>query len=345
MSNKTIAKRRSLAPCLDWRSVFFSLTLIAVFIVNIYLQQPSSASNYTKTYGNVALVSSVAFRSHVITTMSASCVLPVGSRVSALDHLALRRIFSWPWLVGEGLEIGALQQPFSLPAGVHAQYVDSKTIEQLRAAYPELANVPLVSPDIVDRVETLGTIANASFDFVIASHVIEHAESPILAIVNMLRVVRTGGVVVLVAPMKCETFDRHRNLTLFSHMFAEYTNPAVVMANHHQHFREFVWSIQLAELNAAITVRSTERGANAEEAADLGLAAAAEAAASNLITIDEARAQKLNADEYAIHFHTFDQVSFLDFLTRLAGIDGVPRFAVREYAAHKYESLVVLQKI
>lgn len=335
-------------------SIRFSMLGLATFLFLLVLGTIYNSFIGSMVSGRVRGYSLVLHERHIDPSPSGSsafrsssadpCVLPVGSLVSALEHLSLRRSFSWPWLSGEGVEIGALQQPFALPPGAHARYVDSKTIEQLRAAYPELANVELVSPDIVDRVETLASIGDGSFDFCIASHVIEHAESPILALSNMLRVVRKGGVVVLVAPMKCDTFDRHRNLTSFSHMLTEFSHPEAVVANHHQHFREFVWSRQLAELSADVKERSLASGATSQKGEALGIAAAAAAAASNTVTVDEERAKALDLAAYAIHFHTFDQASFLDFLAQLGDVKGVPRFEIREYVAHKYETLVVLQK-
>ena len=272
----------------------------------------------------------------------------MGSRVSWQEHLSMRKAFVWPYLDAEGLsglEIGALQQPFAVPETVHVRYVDSKTLAELRASYPELASVSLVAPDIVDHVETLETVPSASVDFVLASHVIEHAEQPILAIENMLRVTREGGVVVLVAPMKCETFDRPRPLTSLTHLLDEYRDATVVRANHMEHHREFMWASQLNAVSSAAAAAASADGASVEDAAATGANAAALAAATT--AVDEGGAGDLSAAHYAIHYHTFDQASFLELLTRLAeGVEGFAQsFVVKEYVAHKYEAIVVLQKV
>jgi len=213
-----------------------------------------------------------------------------------------------------GLEIGALQQPFSVPPGTTVRYVDSTTVEELRKKYPELASVPLVSPDIIDRAETLGTIADASQDFVLASHVLEHMDETILAVRNMLRVLRVGGVLVLVCPMKCETFDRHRVVTSWAHLLAEYLEPSLVATHRLEHFREAAWGSM---------------------------------AVSDVTAVDMAQvnttADVLNNASYSIHFHTWTQSSFADFLRNLQEVMGLS-FVVEEYVAHKYKTLVVLSK-
>ncbi|MBI2900065.1 MAG: class I SAM-dependent methyltransferase [Planctomycetes bacterium] len=76
-------------------------------------------------------------------------------------------------------------------------------VEQCGAAMP----VDIVAPG--DALP----VADASQDFVISSHVIEHFFDPIKAILEWLRVVRPGGYVFIIAPHKDRTFDRERPRT------------------------------------------------------------------------------------------------------------------------------------
>ena len=46
--------------------------------------------------------------------------------------------------------------------GLDVKYVDSRSLEDLRAHYPELRDHHLISPDIIDEAETLATIADGS---------------------------------------------------------------------------------------------------------------------------------------------------------------------------------------
>jgi SAM-dependent methyltransferase len=244
--------------------------------------------------------------------------LPRGSLANTAprSYLDVRKQFTWAWLDGgkAGIEIGALQQPFQVPPGSKVRYVDSWTLEELRRKYPELASAPLVVPDIIDKAETLATIADSSQDFVLASHVLEHMENAILAVRNMLRVLRVGGVLVLVVPMKCEIFDRHRIVTSWDHFLAEYNDETLVAENRREHYREWAW----------------------------GTAANADAGAVNMAEVDT-RAAELDKSGYSVHFHTWDHMTFFHFLHNLQDLTGFA-FVVEEFVAHKYETLVVLSK-
>ena len=118
-------------------------------------------------------------------------------------------------LSGEGLELGALNRPLPVHSGMKVQYVDQFPKDKLREMYPELENTEVVEPDILDDAETLATVENGKYDFVIAAHVIEHMKNPIQAIENWLRVVKKGGKVYLVIPDKRASFDKMRVRTSF----------------------------------------------------------------------------------------------------------------------------------
>ena len=128
-----------------------------------------------------------------------------------LDRAALGKVY----LKGEGLEIGGLDQPLKVPAGVRVRYVDFQTSNDLEKFNPG-ASVP--EPDIVDDGATLQSVADSSQDFVIACHLIEHMEDPIGAMKNWLRVLKRGGIIFLAFPDKRFTFDAPRPVTPFAHL-------------------------------------------------------------------------------------------------------------------------------
>ncbi len=80
------------------------------------------------------------------------------------------------YIQGNGIEIGALHNPLRVPPGVKVAYVDRLSVQDLRKHYPELNDKELVNVDIIDDGEKLSTIADASTDFVIANHFIEHTQ-------------------------------------------------------------------------------------------------------------------------------------------------------------------------
>jgi SAM-dependent methyltransferase len=68
----------------------------------------------------------------------------------------------------------------------------------------------------------LSAIADGAYDFVLASHVLEHSANPIRALNEWLRVLTESGVLVLVLPHKEGSFDHRRPVTTLAHMIEDY---------------------------------------------------------------------------------------------------------------------------
>ena len=68
----------------------------------------------------------------------------------------------------------------------------------------------------------LTRIENERYDFVISAHVIEHIANPLKAILEWKRVLRRGGVILLVCPHKETTFDHRRPITPLDHLIEDY---------------------------------------------------------------------------------------------------------------------------
>ena len=91
--------------------------------------------------------------------------------------------------------------------------------------FPELGETPgFPEPDVVANldVDRLSRLPDAGQDFVIASHVLEHLANPLAMLVDIHRVLRTGGLLVLLIPDRHKTFDRERSPTPLSHLIDEY---------------------------------------------------------------------------------------------------------------------------
>ena len=139
-----------------------------------------------------------------------------------MDLYAKRREIASQYLKGEGIEVGPLNAPLEVPAGVKVHYIDRMSVAELRTHYPELAGVNLIDVDIIDDGETLAGTQDNSWDFVIANHMIEHCQNPIGALENFLRVVKPEGIVYMGVPDKRHTFDRDRPLTSLDHLIRDY---------------------------------------------------------------------------------------------------------------------------
>lgn len=79
---------------------------------------------------------------------------------------------------------------------------------------------------IINDATDLTAVQDASYDFVFASHVLEHIANPIKALLEWKRAIIPGGYIILILPNKEFTFDHKRNITPFSTILAQYEKGA-----------------------------------------------------------------------------------------------------------------------
>jgi SAM-dependent methyltransferase len=65
-------------------------------------------------------------------------------------------------------------------------------------------------------------VADGNYDFVLASHVLEHVANPLRALSEWKRVVRVGGTILCILPHKRRTFDHKREFTSLEHIEEDY---------------------------------------------------------------------------------------------------------------------------
>ena len=215
----------------------------------------------------------------------------------------LARIF----LRGEGIEVGALNWPLPLPRGARARHVDVAPAEVLAARFPEHAGSAF-RVDHVAPVETLDGIADASQDFAVANHVLEHSEDPIRAFASLLRVLKPGGVLFFALPDGRVTFDRHRPNTPFEHLLRDYhEGPEWSRLDHYREFLRLVHGIE-----------------DDEEI--------------------ERRAGEMAAARADLHFHVWDPFAMLEMIARLRGELGFP-IELEAVSRTGIEAIFVLRKV
>jgi SAM-dependent methyltransferase len=229
-----------------------------------------------------------------------------GSVREALHLLPLRTELSYRYLLGSGIEIGALQNPLSLRPDTHVRYADRLNLAQARAHYPELKDHLLVDPIVICEADKLSPIADGSIDFVIANHVLEHMRDPLGAIREWLRVVRPGGHIYVAIPEHTNPLDRLRSVTPFDHLIADFEKRANRKKFDREHYREWIASTR-ADLSAAERTK-----------AEL----------------------QLISKGYAIHFHTFTAEIYSRLLQEAAR-----RFSAEVIAFHRDADLEVPEDI
>ncbi len=180
-------------------------------------------------------------------------------------------------LRGDGIEVGALDTPLPVSRQARVRYADRLTVDELRAEYPELRGRALVPTHIVANAEDLAPIADASVDFVVANHVLEHLEDPLKALQNFIRVLKPGGTLYLAIPDMRETFDRSRPTTTLAHLVRDYEEgPAWSKRAHYEE-----WAVHVDKAHAVDVVP---------------------------------HAAELMARSYSIHFHVWTPTELLELL-------------------------------
>jgi ubiquinone/menaquinone biosynthesis C-methylase UbiE len=99
----------------------------------------------------------------------------------------------------------------------------------------------------------LKELKDASYDFVLSCHSLEHLANPIKALKDWNRVMRTKGRLVLVLPDKEFTFDNKRPITTLAHLIEDYKNNITELDE--THFEEV---IALHDFNHDAFVQSKE---------------------------------------------------------------------------------------
>jgi len=74
------------------------------------------------------------------------------------------------------------------------------------------------------EASSLNDISDEKYEFLIASHCLEHCANTLKTVKEWLRVIKKGGVILLVLPDKRFTFDHNREVTSFEHLIEDYSS-------------------------------------------------------------------------------------------------------------------------
>ncbi len=70
----------------------------------------------------------------------------------------------------------------------------------------------------------LKEIADEQYDFLLSSNNLEHIANPIKALFEWKRIIKPGGIIILVLPKKQSNFDHNRFVTSFQHLQQDFEN-------------------------------------------------------------------------------------------------------------------------
>ena len=156
------------------------------------------------------------------------------------------------YLLGKGVEFGALHNPLQIDRSkALVLYADKYSKSDLILNFPELEKIRelIVETDIfldLDR-DNLQVLIEHNFDFYIANHVIEHLINPLKFLARLNRVMKPGSYLYLAVPDKEYTFDRHRELTTWEHLYREYLQNTTRLSK--EHLEDFIINITKDHIN------------------------------------------------------------------------------------------------
>jgi SAM-dependent methyltransferase len=132
----------------------------------------------------------------------------------------------------EGLEIGGPSRFFH-SSGV---YTAPKKLDNVIFAETTLWNITQNDTDYIfngknipgkvyiSDIVDLNVIKEKSYDFVLASHILEHVVNPLKGLSEITRVLKDDGICILILPWKEATFDHKRPISSFSKLLDNYNN-------------------------------------------------------------------------------------------------------------------------
>lgn len=124
-----------------------------------------------------------------------------------------------------GLEIGAYDRPIVLKSDGNIKYLDYYTAEELRKkAAAGRDSSEIVEVDYVLHGRRIPEVVTEKFDYIVASHVVEHVPNIVGWLKELASILKDGGEVFLAVPDKRYTFDFLRPLSTTGMLIENYRN-------------------------------------------------------------------------------------------------------------------------
>lgn len=149
---------------------------------------------------------------------------PAPLKASAVNLVRREKIIGPLNMAGHGIEIAPYFNPILLKSEFNVVYTDYISTEEIRAkAALNPGSVGAFIPE-VDYVWTPGKplreciSRDVSFDYAVASHVVEHVPNMIGWLNDILAVLKTGGVLALCVPDKEKSVDYYRSETTIAQL-------------------------------------------------------------------------------------------------------------------------------
>jgi SAM-dependent methyltransferase len=234
-----------------------------------------------------------------------------------------------------GLEIGALASPRVTKDQGRIFYVDHAGTEALRRKYED-------DPDMKNRIHEIVEVdyvvgdhqgihealaRDVPFDYVIASHLIEHIPDPISWLADVAKALRSDGILSLVVPDKRYCFDVNRRTTDISEWVDAYLRQL-----QRPSFKQ-VYDFISKEISGKVDTAAVWAGT-----VDYSGVVRSDVADPDVAAMDLCR-EVQHSDEFVdVHCSVFTPDSFLDLFERLARL-GLIEFEIAHFAPTELNTL------
>ncbi len=99
--------------------------------------------------------------------------------------------------------------------------------QRMSASFKSFGGGQLYRRQLIGEASVMDEIDSAAYQFLLASHVLEHIANPLKALYAWMRVVEPNGTIVLVVPHRDGTFDHKRPVTSIDHIVADFEKNAI----------------------------------------------------------------------------------------------------------------------
>ena len=236
---------------------------------------------------------------------------------------------------GKGLEIGALASPVVTRAQGRIFYVDHADREDLQAKYAHDEHMKSRLDDIVEvdfvlkpgQALSEAVAAEAPYDYVIASHLIEHIPDLIGWLADVASLLATDGVLSLVVPDKRYTFDINRSVTEISDVVDAHLRH-LDRPSYAQAYDFFAKALNGVVDRAQVWAGTTDYAGMLRQDCE-----------DPYVTAYDWCRDVLASDQFVdVHCHVFTPASFLDILEKLARLQLLD-FEVSSIFPTEYDTL------
>jgi SAM-dependent methyltransferase len=223
-----------------------------------------------------------------------------------------------------GVEIGALDKPIVTREMGQVYYVDHDTTETLRNRFADPShNIDLqkiVEVDYIWGEKGLSELFQdqAAFDYVIASHVVEHVPDLVGWLSEIRSILKPGGILSLAVPDKRQCFDYQRPVSRL---------PEVTEAYLH-HSRKPSPQQIFDQVNSAVSYRGSTAWSGTIDTSKLSRISSTQDA------LNVAKTAFTSGEYCDVHCWVFTPASFLELLSNMAALD-LLKFEITEFYGTK----------